>query len=103
MNEVILKITGSVLYDCEMMVLRLIGISDVLLRYSVSFVFSSCLGNIYLQDGYLQKLAGSTTSAARPCARFTISHLQFLDVSCAMLSPLLYVFTFPVQPFKDRS
>jgi len=100
MNEISLKIRGCVWYDCVIVALLLFCISDVSLYYSVTFVFISCLGKKYLHDGYLQWTADSTIRAARTCALFTFSRLQCLDVSCAMLSPLLHVFTSSFQPFN---
>lgn len=100
MNEISFKIRGCVWYDCVMVALLLFCISDVSLYYSVTFVSISCLSKKYLHDGYLQWIAGSTITAARTCTLSTFSHLQCLDVSCAMLPPLLYVFTFSFQPFN---
>jgi len=54
MNEISLKIRGCVLYDCVMVALLLLCISDISLYYSVTFVFIACLGKKYLHDGYLQ-------------------------------------------------
>jgi len=101
MNEISLKVRGCVWYDCVMVVdLLLFSISYVSLYYSVTFVFISCLGTKYLHDGCLQWMADSTIRVARTCALFNFSHLRCLDVSCAMLSPLLYDFTFSFQPFS---
>jgi hypothetical protein len=57
--------------------LLLFGISDVLLHYSLPLVFIGCLGKIYLHDGRLQGIAGSTIRAARSCALFTFSVLNY--------------------------
>lgn len=76
--------------------LLLFGISDVLLHYSLPFVFIGCLGKIYLHDGCLQGIAGSTIRATRPCALFTFqifNYLMFLVpcyYHCCMFLPSLF-------------
>jgi len=62
------------------------------LRLSLLAVYAR---NTCMMDTFSEWLAARSGLLER-----MLSFLQCLDVSCAMLSPLLYVFTFSFQPFS---